>query len=56
MAEARAVKAVLGIFGDASGLKTNLGKCSITPIFAAEEILPELQQILGHQLAEFRIR
>lgn len=56
VAEARVVKAVLGIFGDALGLKTNLGKCSITPIFAAEEFLPELQKNLGRQLAEFPIR
>jgi hypothetical protein len=30
--EANAIKTILQIFGDASGLRTNLGKCSIMPI------------------------
>ena len=30
--EARAVKFILQLFGDASGLVTNVDKCSITPI------------------------
>jgi hypothetical protein len=31
--EARAVKEILRLFGEASGLKTNLAKCSITPVY-----------------------
>jgi hypothetical protein len=53
--EAAAVKEILRMFGDISGLRTNLAKCSITPIFADNEVLPELQHILGCQLAEFPI-
>jgi hypothetical protein len=34
--EANAIKTILQIFGDASGLRTNLGKCSITPIHVLE--------------------
>jgi hypothetical protein len=53
--EAAAVKEILRMFGDISGLRTNLAKCSITPIFADNEVLPELQHIIGCQLAEFPI-
>jgi hypothetical protein len=53
--EARAIKAILQIFEDASGLKTNMAKCSITNIFGAEEAIPELQRILGCQVAPFPI-
>ena len=31
--EARDVKFILQLFGDASGLVTNVAKCSITPIY-----------------------
>jgi hypothetical protein len=31
--EAQAVARILDIFGNASGLKTNISKCSITPIY-----------------------
>jgi hypothetical protein len=31
--EATVVKEILRVFEEASGLKTNLSKCSITPIF-----------------------
>jgi hypothetical protein len=33
--EARAIKAILQIFEEASGLKNNMAKCSITNIFGA---------------------
>lgn len=39
--EARAVSQILGIFGNASGLRTNLDKCSITPIFGCEDHIQE---------------
>jgi hypothetical protein len=48
--EARAVKQILHIFGEASGLQTNLAKCSVTPIFGGEESLNEIVSILGCQV------
>jgi hypothetical protein len=45
--EARAVKQIMHIFGEASGLQTNLAKCSITPIFGGEESLGEIVSILS---------
>lgn len=54
--EARAVKEILRVFGEASGLTTNLAKCSITPIFGGEAVLLEIVAILGCQVQEFPIR
>jgi hypothetical protein len=54
--EATTVKEILRVFGEASGLKTNLSKCSITPIFSGEEALEEIVSILGCQIQEFLIR
>ena len=54
--EATAVKEILRIFGEASGLQTNLAKCSITPIFDGEDNLQELANILGCQVQPFPIR
>ena len=51
-----AVKEILRIFGEASGLQTNLAKCSITPIFGGEDNLHELVTILGCQVEPFPIR
>jgi hypothetical protein len=45
----------LQIFEEASGLKNNMAKCSITNIFGAKEAIPELQRILGCQVAPFPI-
>jgi hypothetical protein len=45
--EATAVKEILRIFGEASGLQTNLAKCSITPIFGGEDVLEQIVAILG---------
>jgi hypothetical protein len=53
--EAWAVKELLRIFGEASGLHTNLTKCSITPIYGSDDSLPQLQQILGCWMSEFPI-
>ena len=53
--EARAVKEILRIFGEASGLQTNLAKCSITPIHMTEDTLPQLQVVLGCRRADFPI-
>jgi hypothetical protein len=45
--EASAVKEILTIFGKASGLKRNMAKCSITPIYGGDENLDEIISILG---------
>lgn len=44
------------MFGEASGLQTNLAKCSVTPIFGGDDILPKIVDILGCQVQEFPIR
>ena len=54
--EARDVKQILHIFGEASGLKTNLAKCSIMPIYGGEDSLEEIVSILGCQVQQFPIR
>lgn len=54
--EAMAIKGILQIFEEASGLKTNMAKCSITNIFGAEDAIQEIQQILGCQIKPFPIR
>jgi len=54
--EATAVKEIMRIFGEASGLKTNLAKCSITPIYGGEEVMDELVSIFGCQVQEFPIK
>jgi len=48
--EAIAVKEILIIFGQVSGLKTNLAKCSITPIYGGDDSLDEIVDILGCQV------
>lgn len=53
--EARAVKEILRVFGEASGLKTNLSKCSITPVFGGDEVMEDIVNILGCQVQEFPI-
>jgi hypothetical protein len=54
-AEAKAIREILRIFGEASGLRTNLAKCSITLKYAPEDNLQLLQGIIGCQLYEFPI-
>jgi hypothetical protein len=54
--EAAAVKHILSIFGEASGLHTNLAKCSITPIYGSEETLNDIVAILGCQVQPFPIK
>lgn len=54
--EATAVKEILNLFGVVSGLKTNLAKCSIMPIFGAEDSLEEIVSILGCQVQAFSIK
>jgi hypothetical protein len=54
--EAAAIKGLLRIFEEVSGLKTNLAKCSITNIYGAEETIADLKLILQCQIAPFPIR
>lgn len=54
--EALVVKEILCIFGQATGLQTNLAKCSITPIFRGDEDMDDIVAILGCQVANFPIR
>jgi hypothetical protein len=54
--EATAVKEILRVFGEATGLMTNMSKCSITPIFGGEDALQEIISILGCQVQDFPIR
>jgi hypothetical protein len=56
MQEARAVKEIQNVFGAVSGLRTNLAKCSITPIYGAEESMEEIVSILGCQVQAFPIK
>lgn len=54
--EAEAIKEILRIYGDASGLPANLAKCSVTEVHGAGDALHEVRQVLGCQIAEFPIR
>lgn len=51
--EATAVKQILSIFGEASGLNTNLAKCSVTPIYGGEDVMEDIINILGCQVQPF---
>lgn len=54
--EAMAVKEILTVFGRASGLHTNLAKCSITPIYGGEDVMDDIVSILGCQIQNFPIK
>lgn len=53
--EFRVIAEILNLFGSASGLLVNMDKCSITPIFAGEETVAALQQVMPCQVAQFPI-
>ncbi|XP_072146649.1 uncharacterized protein [Setaria viridis] len=53
--EARAISRILELFGDASGLRPNLDKCSITPIFGCEGKLEDFQATLPCAVQQFPI-
>jgi hypothetical protein len=54
--EAMAVKEILTIFGETSGLRTNLAKCSITPIFEGDDAMEQIINILGCQVQPFPLK
>jgi hypothetical protein len=53
--EARAVNEILRLFGEASDLKTNLAKCSITLIFGGEDAQDEIVRFHVCQVQQFPI-
>jgi hypothetical protein len=53
--EAQAIARILAIFGNASGLRTNLAKCSITPIYGTDHMLQQIQVVLPCQISPFPI-
>jgi hypothetical protein len=46
-------KELLRVFGEASGLVTNIGKCSITPIRCSDQVVEEVQGTLGCNVVNF---
>ncbi|WVZ86057.1 hypothetical protein U9M48_032900 [Paspalum notatum var. saurae] len=54
--EASAIKRILHSFGAASGLLTNLSKCSVTPINVDDEQSAAVASILECQIAAFPVR
>ena len=54
--EARDVKFILQLFGDASGLVTNVAKCSITPIYGEQAAIQAFHAVLPCQVLEFSIK
>jgi hypothetical protein len=53
--EAVAIKELFTIFEEATGLRTNLAKCSITPIYGGKDTLDEIVQILGCEVKQFPV-
>ncbi|CAL4948509.1 unnamed protein product [Urochloa decumbens] len=53
--EARVIDRILELFGDASGLRTNVTKCSITPIFGCEDDLDEFRSMMACPILQFPI-
>lgn len=51
--EVKVATEILSIFGEASGLRTNFGKCSALPIQCSEELLAEIQPELPCPIASF---
>ncbi|CAL5070105.1 unnamed protein product [Urochloa decumbens] len=47
---------ILDLFGDCSGLRTNLAKCSIAPIACSEEQLQKVRDMFPVQIVEFPIQ
>jgi hypothetical protein len=53
--EAQAIARILEIFWNASGLRTNLAKCSITPIYGADHMMQQIQLVLPCHISPFPI-
>jgi hypothetical protein len=55
-AELRAVRDILGLFGEASGLRTNFAKCSVSPIACTDEEAAGAAELMECQLAPFPVK
>lgn len=55
MPEVQNITRILDIFGEASGMRTNISKSSITPIHGADEVLNQIQVVLPCQVCKFPI-
>lgn len=53
--EALVIKAILGLFGDATGLKTNFSKSAITPIHCSADQLSLIEETLSCRVENFPI-
>ena len=53
--EAATIKAVLNLFGDATGLLSNFAKSAITPIRCTEEQRLLVQEVLGCRMEDLPI-
>lgn len=47
---------ILGLFGEASGLRTNIQKSSATPIQCSAQEIETVQELMPCQVAEFRVK
>jgi hypothetical protein len=54
--ELRAVRGILGLFGQASGLHTNFAKCSVSPIACSDEEANGAAGLMECQLAPFPVK
>jgi hypothetical protein len=55
-ADLRAVRGILEVFGEASGLRTNFAKCSASPIACTEKVAAGAAAITECQLAPFLVK
>jgi hypothetical protein len=55
-AEAEVAKAILDFFGGATGLRCNLNKTTISPIYCIDGSVKNLSAILNCQIAKFPVR
>jgi hypothetical protein len=54
--ELRAVRGIVGLFGQASGLHTNFAKCSVSPIACSDEEANGAAGLMECQLAPFPVK
>jgi hypothetical protein len=54
--ELRTVRALLNLFGEASGLHTNFAKCSVSPIACSDEVIQLAATVMECQVAPFPVK
>lgn len=54
--ELRAVRGIVDLFGQASGLRTNFAKCSVSPIACSDEEAVGAAELMECQLAPFPVK